>query len=127
MLLTLPIQKLITNFSVKPREKVTLQQFCSIDDYDVLVAIKNWCSHQDKVLSLLCQGLVDRHLLKVQYQPQPFDGGTLADKTKEVAARLQISEEDAGWLVFTGEAVSSTYNFEHEHIYILFKSGAVKD
>ena len=28
---------------------------------------------------------------------------------------------------FTGEAVSSTYNFEDEHIHILFKNGTVKD
>jgi hypothetical protein len=31
------------------------------------------------------------------------------------------------WLVFTGEAGSSTYNFEDEHIHILFKDGTVRD
>ena len=41
--------------------------------------------------------------------------------------RLGLSAEEAGWIVFTGEAVSSTYNFENEHIHILFKDGSVKD
>ncbi len=117
----------LNSFINQPVEKVTLQQFCSIDDYDVLVAIKSWSAHEDKVLSILCHGIIDRHLLKVQYQPQPFDEKLVSEKTTEIAARLQISEADAQWLVFTGEATSSTYNFEHEHIYILFKNGLVKD
>ena len=40
---------------------------------------------------------------------------------------MNLTEEEAGWLVFTGEASSSTYNFEDEHIHILFKDGSVKD
>jgi HD superfamily phosphohydrolase len=117
----------LNSFINLPIEKVTLEQFCSIDDYDVLVAIKNWCHHPDKVLSLLCQGIIDRHLLKVKYAAEPFETSLVSQKTSEVAGRTGITEEDAQWLVFTGEAISSTYNFEHEHIYILFKDGAVKD
>ncbi|HSN59913.1 MAG TPA: hypothetical protein VLR49_03190, partial [Ferruginibacter sp.] len=58
---------------------------------------------------------------------EPFEIMSVTEKTHEVAGRLGISYEDAEWLVFTGEASSSTYNFEHEHIYILFKDGSVKD
>ena len=56
-----------------------------------------------------------------------IDENLVKQKTAEAAARLNISVEDAGWFVFTGEAVSSTYNFEDEHIHILFKDGSVKD
>lgn len=117
----------LNSFINEPLENVTLEQFCSIDDYDVLVAIKSWCLHPDKVLSILCRGLVDRNLLKVKYAAEPFDTVPVKEKTIEIAQRLNITEEDAEWLVFTGEAISSTYNFEHEHIYILFKDGSVKD
>lgn len=48
-------------------------------------------------------------------------------KKQRKPAQLNVSEADARWLVFTGEAVSSTYNFEDEHIYILFKDNTVKD
>ena len=41
--------------------------------------------------------------------------------------KMNIHAADAGWLVFTGEASGSTYNFEDEHIKILFKDGSVKD
>jgi len=120
-------QEPLNSFINLPIEQVTLEQFCSIDDYDVLVAIKNWCNHSDKVLAILCQGIIDRHLLKVKYAPEPFDSTFVSEKTSEVAVKTGISEEDAQWLVFTGEATSSTYNFEHEHIYILFKDNSVKD
>ncbi|MDB5201898.1 MAG: hypothetical protein JWQ27_1307 [Ferruginibacter sp.] len=108
-------------------EDISVQQFCEIDDHDVLMAIKTWCSHPDKVLATLCQGIINRHLLKVKYSAEPVDPKLLDEKRTEVMRRLGIDAADAGWLVFTGEASSSTYNFENEHIHILFKDGSVKD
>lgn len=120
-------QEPLNSFINQPLANVTLEQFCSIDDYDVLVAIKNWSSNGDKVLSVLCRGIIDRHLLKVKYVAEAVPEQYVTEKAKEISERLGITEADAHWLVFTGEAVSSTYNFEHEHICILFKDGTVKD
>lgn len=117
----------LNSFINQPLEQITIEQFCSIDDHDVLVAIKNWCSSSDKVLSLLCKGIIDRNLLKVQYAAAPWDATLVTNKTREIAIREGLTELDAEWLVFTGEAISSTYNFEDEHIHILFKEGSVKD
>jgi HD superfamily phosphohydrolase len=117
----------LNSFINQPLEQITIEQFCSIDDHDVLVAIKNWCSHPDKVLSLLCKGIIDRNLLKVQYAAAPWDAILITNKTREIAIREGLTELDADWLVFAGEAISSTYNFEDEHIHILFKDGSVKD
>jgi HD superfamily phosphohydrolase len=120
---TLPLNKIIN----EPIETVTLEEFCNLDDYDVLAALKEWCTHPDPVLSFLCKGLINRDLLKVQYFNAPVDETYLKDKEQAAQSQLQISNEDARWLVFTGEAASSTYNFEDENIHILFKNGAVKD
>lgn len=117
----------LNSFINQPLEQITIEQFCSIDDHDVLVAIKNWCSHPDKVLSVLCKGIIDRNLLKVQYAAAPWDATLVTNKTREIATREGLADLDAEWLVFTGEAISSTYNFEDEHIHILFKDGSVKD
>lgn len=120
-------QEPLHSFINKPLPDITLDEYCSIDDYDVLMAIKSWGNHEDVILSILCKGIIDRHLLKVKYHAQPVEQKLLSDLRRDVATRLSISEEDASWLVFTGEATSSTYNFEDEHIYILFKDGSVKD
>ena len=117
----------LNNFITQPIHTVTLEEFCNLDDYDVLAAIKGWSNHEDVILSTLCRGIINRQLLKVKYFAEPIDENLVKQKTAEAAARLNISLEEAGWLVFTGEAVSSTYNFEDEHIHILFKDGSVKD
>ena len=120
-------QEPLNSFINRPIESVTLEQFCSIDDYDVLMAIKKWAADDDKVLSILCQGILDRHLLKVKYFSEPVSNEMLLDKIMEVSRKLSITTEDAKWLAFDGEAASSTYNFENDHIHILFKDGTVKD
>ena len=106
---------------------ISLQQFCNIDDYDVLMAIKTWCNHEDRVLSILSRVITDRQLLKVKYYAEPVDESLVRQKIREACLNAGLTEEDAGWLIFTGEASSSTYNFENEHIHILFKDGTVKD
>ena len=120
-------QQPLNSFINEPMQNITLDQFCSLDDTDVLMAIKSWCSHSDKILSVLCGGIIDRQLLKVKYSSYPLDINILAEKRKEAAFKMQISEEDATWLVFTGEANSSTYDFENQQIKILYKDGSVKD
>ena len=120
-------QEPLNSFVNQPIHTVTLEQFCSIDDYDVLMAIKKWSSHEDIVLSTLCRGILDRHLLKVKYFKDPVSQQMVEEKAIEVSEKLHISKEDANWLAFNGQAASSTYNFENEHIHILFKDGSIKD
>ncbi len=115
------------NFITQPIQTVTLEEFCTLDDYDVMAAIKGWCNHTDKILSTLCNGIINRQLLKVQYFGNPVDETVVQEKVAEASIKLNINTEDAGWLVFTGEVASSTYNLEEEHIHILFKDGTVKD
>ncbi len=117
----------LNSFINSPIENVTLEQFCSIDDFDVMMAIKQWCTHEDVVLATLCKGIIDRHLLKVRYQSEPISEKIIKEKTEATKRHYNLSEEEVQWLVYTGEASSSTYNFENETIKILFKDGIVKD
>src|SRR5207237_4789344 len=82
-----------------------LEKFAQLDDTDVMCTIKNWCGHFDPVLGRLCKGLVDRKLLKAKLQGDPFDQLLVSALRKDTAKRLKISEEEAAYLVFTGEAV----------------------
>ena len=122
-----PTQLPLNQFINEPAGSVTLEQFCTLDDYDIISAIKGWCSHEDKVLSFLSKGILNRELLKVKYFGEPVDNKWIVEKTQEAMQKMDISAEDASWLVFTGAASGSTYNFEDERINILFKDGSVKD
>ncbi len=120
-------QQPLNSFINEPMQNITLAHFCSIDDADVMMAIKNWCNHADIVLSMLCQGILERKLLKVKYHSSFVDDATLSEKRVSTALRFGISDEDAAWLVFTGEVASITYNFDDNPINILFKDGSVKN
>ncbi len=111
----------------EPAGSLSLEQFCTLDDYDVMAAIKGWCNHEDKILSFLSRGIINRDLLKVKYFTEPVEKKWIEEKTAEAMQKMNISAEEASWLVFTGIASGSTYNFEDERINILFKDGSVKD
>jgi len=104
-----------------------LDIFCRLDDYDIMLTIKNWSHHPDKILSILCRSLVERKLLKVKLQSEPFDKSLVLEKKKEIIEKLEISEKDVDYFVFTGEASNTTYDSRDERINILFKDGNVKD
>ena len=104
-----------------------LQKFSQLDDTDVMCTIKNWCGHVDRVLARLSKGLVDRKLLKIRFEPEPFEKAEVNEKCREIAHRLKLTEHEASYFVFTGEAVNTTYNPTDERIRILFKDGQVSD
>ena len=117
----------LNQFINEPVSSVSLEQFCTLDDYDVMAAIKGWCNHEDKILSFLSKSILNRELLKVKYYAEPIEKKWIEEKTIEAMRKMDISAEEASWLVFTGIASGSTYNFEDERINILFKDGSVKD
>ena len=104
-----------------------LEKFSQLDDTDVMCTIKHWCNHFDPVLSGLSKGLTDRKLLKIKFQFDPFSKDEIKEISLAVVQRLNLSQEEAGYFVFTGEAVNTTYNPYDERIKILFKDGSVSD
>jgi hypothetical protein len=104
-----------------------LDEFCCLDDTDVLFAIKKWSRHPDKILSLLCTGLLNRKLLKAHLQAEPLIATEVEALKQKAVKDYQISYEEAGYLVFTGEASNTTYTLGAEHINVLFKDGTVKN
>jgi HD superfamily phosphohydrolase len=104
-----------------------LDKFCLLDDYDVLATIKNWMFHPDTVLSTLCRCLIERRLLKVKLQAEPFDTAWMNELRNNICRNVAIAEEDCDYFLFTGEAENTTYDPSEERIHILFKNGTVKD
>jgi HD superfamily phosphohydrolase len=104
-----------------------IEHFCSLDDYDLIHALKIWSRHGDKILSRLCYGLLNRNLLKIKLQAEPFTKEMVQQKVESVCHKLGVSEQDASYLVFTGNAANTMYKINDERINILFKDGEVKD
>jgi HD superfamily phosphohydrolase len=127
-----PSSSPVLDFFLQQRDEAldmdaNLDKFCLLDDYDVMSTIKIWMFHSDTALSLLSRSLIDRRLLKVRFQATPFDGQYVQEERARVAEKLDIPVEDAGYFVFTGEAVNTAYNPMDERINILFRDGSVRD
>jgi HD superfamily phosphohydrolase len=108
-------------------DRTAIDKFCSIDDHDVMHAIKRWAKHPDKILSLLCQCLLNRRLFKSRIQAEPFSEEFVRQKEQQAIEQFGISPKDVGYLCFTGVASNTLYQTRDERINILFKDGTVKD
>lgn len=109
------------------REPSCLQQFCLLDDYDIMSAIKVWAGHEDQVLSMLCKWLINRDLFKVVLNNEPFGEDAIRVLKQQVAQKWGIKGAALDYFVFTGTASLRAYNVNDEKINILFKDGTVKD
>lgn len=103
-----------------------LKTFSQMDDYDVVSAMKLWMNHEDFVLRNLCKMLINRDLLKVKLQNQPFDETKKAALLKKTQEQYRLSEEEAGYFVFTGQVSHLAYDHQ-QPICILYKNGELKD
>jgi len=66
-------------------KKKFLEQFVALDDNDILASAKVWCSHRDRVLSMLSKGLVNRALFSVELDDQPYPDELVHSMRKKVA------------------------------------------
>lgn len=105
----------------------SLKRFASLDDLDILSAVKMWCEHSDNVLSSLSKKLINRQLFKVDLKPEEFDEAYVLKLQQLYALQTGMSVEDAAYFVFTGKASTYTYNPEQDKINILLKSGELMD
>ena len=124
---TVSFNYFLQNPVMNHQKKQDLDLFCSLDDFDVMATVKNWMKHKDPILSTLCTGLVDRNLYKVKLQSATIDINSVNEIKKGIMQRYSLSNEEADYYVFTGEAINTTYDTVDEKINILFKDGSVKD
>ena len=79
----------------------TLEMFSKLDDYDIFSAIKEWTNHDDKVLSILSKMIVDRKLLRIVIQKEAFDTLQIDKKIIKFSKKLNLSEEETKYFVFS--------------------------
>lgn len=104
-----------------------MEKFASLDDYDVVSAIKNWSNCGDDVLERLCKMILNRNLLRIKLKNKPISLNKLQKHLHQVATHLRISEEEANYFVFSGSTSNLAYQTELAPINILYKNGKIKE
>lgn len=109
------------------RKPELLDIFASLDDYDIMSALKVWAQHKDPILRELCRSLVDRNLFAVELQKEPFKKEFLQSLTAKAMKKMKLKKEDTKYFVFTGAVQNKAYSTDNIRINILFKNGKVMD
>jgi len=124
----------LTHFLKKPisreafmNEDHHLETFATLDDTDIMAAVKAWTTHNDFVLAKLCTDLVNRNLYKVDISNTPFDKQHIAALTKQAITTYGVTANAASYFVFKDTIGNDAYNPGDGNIRILMKGGIVKD
>ena len=105
----------------------SLHVFSKLDDFDIIAALKNWCSHDDFILSTLCTSVIERKLPKVELFNEKISENYIENIKKNIVLNLGLNEEQLPYFVFNGSVKNQAYNAINEKINILNKDGSITD
>ena len=106
-------------------DKETLQKFALLDDIDIWNALKIWTNSEDIILRYLCNGLLNRKILKIEWKKVPKEEIEIIKQ--KTADYFNITLEDTKYLVFNGSVKNNAYNKNSQPIWILKKDQTIED
>ncbi|MGE8553830.1 MAG: HD domain-containing protein [Chryseobacterium jejuense] len=98
-----------------------IERFTSLDDNDVIQAMKEWQNSDDFVLSYWCKSVIQRNLPKTIISSHPFDGKIIEEKIKITNEFFGI--DNGKELVHEIKRKLLPYDTEKQPIYLLQKNG----
>lgn len=120
------LRKPLNKDSFKEDRLSNLKVFASVDDYDIVMALKIFMESDDRVLSFLSTSLLNRNIFRLKFSDEPIDSKEYQTWVKKAQDELGFNDEEVSYLVNTGVEANSTYNRSKNEIQILFKNGDVK-
>lgn len=104
-----------------------LGNYTLLDDFDIFTAIKVWCSHEDKILSVLSKKLVNRKLFRCEIQLEPFEYFYIEEIREKIALKFDLKDEELKYLFYTDTTSNYAYNLDSDKINIRLKNGKILD
>lgn len=104
-----------------------LSNFTTLDESDIISATKVWISHPDRILSDLSRRFINRDLLAIELQNEPFKPERVEELKKAAGDLLDLAPEELKYYVFTGEVYNQTYAPGKVEVRILLKNGEIRD
>jgi uncharacterized protein len=104
-----------------------LQNYVQLDDSDIWCSLKVWCRHSDKILSTLSEGIINRHIFKVEITDHPVDKNRINELKQQIADKLNISMEDTRYFIAIHNIERNMYDPADDSIDIIYKDGTIKN
>lgn len=104
-----------------------LDTFAELDDSDIFSAVKVWAKHEDPILRLLTNGLLERKLFRIQINKIPFHSTEINKLKDALIQKHAIDPKDVHYLFVEGELTNNAYDPELDKINLLYKNGLTQD
>ena len=104
-----------------------LDAFAELDDHDIWGAVKVWQHHEDRILALLCSGIIHRNLFKIEISTQPFPPDRIVLEREFVKAEFGFNEKELDFLVYHDLLLNKAYTNGKQNIMLLTKAGVLLD
>ena len=115
---------LVSDYNQINRE--TIEQHATLDDVDVIMALKEAFHSDHIVLRYIAQSIIKRKTFKITIMDQPIDEEYIVDQIDQVQSHFNIDRSMAKELVITGSERNQAYNLSAKEIKILKKDGSVQ-
>lgn len=99
----------------------------TLDDNDIMSAIKVWAMSDDKILSILATNILNRRLFKVEVFDEPVSQEYVDVIAQSISKKMGIPMEDTHYLVSVNAIQKDTYDISDNSITIVMKDGTTKD
>lgn len=107
--------------------ETALTHFSLLDDSDIVIALKNWQFHPDRVLSYLSNAIVNRKLFHVTLVSKSELSSRLEYFRNVCKEKLDVKEEEADYFVFGDKLKNQAYDLKAEPIRIFTKNKEIID
>jgi len=104
-----------------------IRNFTSLDESDIMSATKVWMNHSDMILADLCRRLVNRDLLAIELQNEPFGEERIGELKKAAGSLMGLTDAETEYYVNTGDVYNQTYATGVPEVRILLKNGEIRD
>lgn len=102
--------------------ETALTHFSLLDDSDIVIALKNWQFHPDRVLSYLSNAIVNRKLFHVTLVSKSELSSRLEYFRNVCKEKLNVKEDEADYFVFGDKLKNQAYDLKAEPIRIFTKN-----
>lgn len=107
--------------------KLLLERFASLDDVDIMFALKLWQNHEDLVLSRLARGILNRNLFRIQLTDEPVTKAEFQKIRDKIKSHFSLNSKQVDYLIHRGQVKNLAYNNIENKINLLRKDGSVVD
>lgn len=103
-----------------------LSLYGQLDDNDIWGSVKFWRNHDDPILALLSQMMIDRKLFKIKLSAEPIRKNQVEKIRETIMKKYGTLRSESSYLFSHGTVTNEAYAEGHE-INILMQNGEVLD